>query len=276
MEGWIGGGCTKGIILKEALLAIKDGKPRLVNISPEAKQTKQGILNYTMTCQSGGAVQVYVEPILPMPEIHILGKTHIARAIAKVAHAIGYESIMIGHNIHEDQFPEKVEFMDLSEYDPGRIHPNTFLVVSTQGEGDEESLMKAIQTNCSYIAFVASRKKANSIFANLRAMGATFEQLKRIKTPAGLDIQAKTPEEVAISIIAEIIQTIRDNKEKKGIESNTNEISLNDDYYINPVCKIPIQKSTAKHVLLYQNEKVYFCCDGCKVKFEKSPQTYME
>ena len=274
MEGWIGGGCTKGIILKEAMLAMADGKPRLVKISPDKLESSVGVISYTMTCQSGGTVQVYIEPILPMPKIHILGKTHIARAVAKIATSIGYEATLIGHNIQDDNFPETDQVVNLVDYDPTKTDPNTFLVVSTQGEGDEESLKKALNTQCNYIGFVASRKKAQSIFTNIRHMGITFDQIKRIKTPAGIDIHAKTPEEVAISILAEIIQTKRQ-ETKEDISKPKADINLGEDYYMNPVCNIPIQKSTAKYVLEHQGEKVYFCCDGCKVKFEAQPNKYI-
>ena len=109
-------------------------------------------------------------------------------------------------------------------------------------------------------------------------MGATFDQLKTIKTPAGLDIGAKMPDEVAISILAEIIKHYRVATESVPVnEEQKGEITIkNEDFYINPVCNIPVQKSTAKHIIAYKDQKVYFCCDGCKVSFEKSPEKYME
>ena len=108
-------------------------------------------------------------------------------------------------------------------------------------------------------------------------MGATFDQLKKVKTPAGLDINAKTPEEVAISILAEIIQIKRSQPklEESANGSSASNVTLTDDYYMNPVCNIPIQKSTAKHILEHEGQKVYFCCDGCKVKFEAEPAKYI-
>jgi xanthine dehydrogenase accessory factor len=107
--------------------------------------------------------------------------------------------------------------------------------------------------------------------------GIGMEQLKEIRTPAGLDIGAKLPEEVAISILAEIIKEFRAKQAGQETLKADNTLSAlpNDDYYLNPVCKIPVQKSTAKYVLVYDNEKVYFCCDGCKVSFEKDPEKYI-
>jgi len=105
-----------------------------------------------------------------------------------------------------------------------------------------------------------------------------FDQLKTIKTPAGLDIGAKMPNEVAISIVAEIIKDYRTAAELVPSNDYKKEevVLKNEDFYMNPVCNIPVQKSTAKHILEYKDEKVYFCCDGCKVSFEKAPEKYME
>ena len=154
---------------------------------------------------------------------------------------------------------------------------NDFVVVCTQGEDDEKSLKAAIELNPKYLAFVASKRKSQSMFTGLQIDGFSKEQLKSIKTPAGLDIKAKTPEEVAISILAQIIQEYR----SSPIQVSTHDVPEKElleeqDLYINPVCKIPIQKSTAKHILEYEGEKVYFCCDGCKESFEKEPEAYMK
>jgi len=150
-------------------------------------------------------------------------------------------------------------------------------VVSTQGEGDEVALEHAIKSGASYVAFVASMRKANAIFRTLKDRGASFDELKKIKTPAGLNINAKLPEEVAISILAQIIEHIRTPaKANNNVPAKvSNEPAMPEDFYINPVCQVPVHKATAKHVLEHEGEKVYFCCDGCKVSFEKEPNKYM-
>lgn len=113
-------------------------------------------------------------------------------------------------------------------------------------------------------------------FSEARQKGVTMDQLKKVRTPAGIDIGAKLPEEVAVSIFAEIIQAFRENVENAGKDVTENPSAMpNDEYYINPVCNIPVQKSSARHILEYKSEKVYFCCDGCKVSFEKDPEKYM-
>jgi len=273
IHGWIGGGCTRGIVLKEALLSIKERKPKFVSITPSkfegsAENTKV----YAMTCQSGGEVEIYIEPVLPKPQLVIFGTSHIAKSLAKVAKAIEYRVDVVMNNPDANVFPEVDSITGIKDFDIKKIKPSAYIVVCTQGEGDATALHKALSIGSSYLSFVASRRKGNAIFKEVRRMGANFDQLKTIKTPAGLDIGAKMPDEVAISILAEIIKDYRESS-----VSNKEELTIkNEDFYMNPVCNIPVQKSTAKHVLDYKGEKIYFCCDGCKVSFEKTPEQYMQ
>ena len=276
--GWIGGGCTRGIVLKEAIAAINDGKTKFVSISKDQKvhahpQTKI----YAMTCQSGGEVEVYIEPVLPKPKILIFGKSHIAMAIVKLAKAMDYKVDVVMHEVDKHVFPEADDHHDLSNYQDDQFDKSSYSIVCTQGEGDVAALKKAIDLNGAYLAFVSSRKKANSIYKELRELGITFDQLKKIKTPAGLDIKAKVPEEVAISILAEIVQHFREPQEtESAVDQKVSEVAIpSDEFYINPVCQIPVQKNTAKHVLEHKGDKVYFCCDGCKVSFEADPYKYI-
>ena len=106
IHGWIGGGCTRGIILKEALGAIQDGKSRFVSISPDSDETTTSHTKiYKMTCQSGGEVEVYIEPVLPRPHIVIFGSTHIARALAKIAKAMDYKVSAVVYQVDKNSYP---------------------------------------------------------------------------------------------------------------------------------------------------------------------------
>ena len=283
VSGWIGGGCTRGIVIKEALDAIEANKPRIVRIHPDGNiESKPGVVDYKMTCHSGGAVELYIEPVLPKPHLLILGKSHIAMALSKVAKTIGYNITVMANGAEKYAFPDADLILDKGIQNEA-LQSNSCIVVCTQGEQDEDALEWAIKSGVSYVSFVSSRKKAHAVFNQLKMRGITIDQLKQIKTPAGLDIGAKTPEEVAISILAELIAHIR-NDDFQPIEvdriasnsmtsnSNTSESGI----YINPVCGIPVEKSTAKHILEHAGQKVYFCCDGCKVSFEKEPEKYME
>ncbi len=276
VKGWIGGGCTKGIVIKEALESINQGSPRLVRILPaDNLSDAQGVKNYKMTCMSGGSVEVYIEPIMQTTQLYIFGRSHIASAVCQFASASGYHVHMISDLADDDMFPSAKTISTLKDFDKSKDLSNGYVVVCTQGEDDASSLATAIETNPRYLGFVSSRKKANSLFMGLKRDGVPFETLAKIKTPAGIDINAKTPQEVAVSILAEIIQVKRSEENVAKNEPIGESDQLQEDLYINPVCKIPVQKSTAKYVLEHNGEKVYFCCDGCKESFEKEPEVYM-
>ena len=273
MKGWIGGGCTRGIVLKEALLAIQQGKPRLITISPGADDiNREGVVAYTMTCQSGGSVDLYIEPVLAKPQIIIMGRSHIGRALCKIGKAMGYHISVLAKGVDKITFPEADKVLDQEILDPTLISEDTYIVVCTQGENDDIALKQAIESSAQYVSFVSSIKKANSIYNTLKKQGVPVTQLARVKTPAGLKIDAKLPEEVAISILAEIISKVREEK-NPAAKSPASTLNM-DEYFINPVCNIPIQKSTAKHIIKHKNKDYYFCCDGCKVSFEKEPGKY--
>lgn len=282
MTGWIGGGCVKGIILKESDDAIKSGRSRLVKVGQALGAEKQdGVVDYKMTCMSEGTVEIFIEPVLPPPHLVVIGKTAIAKALVKLAKTAGYRITAVAEGITLRTFDKVDELITQMKLEEVKISPSSSIVVCTQGEQDEEAIEQALQKNCSYIGFVASRKKKAGVFENLQHQGIDIKKLDTIKSPAGLDITAKRPEEVAISILAEIIQ-VHNNKSYKEesfisteIESN-NEPGVKPAFYINPVCGVPVDKNSPKHIIEYEGEKVYFCCDGCKVKFEAEPAKYMK
>jgi xanthine dehydrogenase accessory factor len=160
--------------------------------------------------------------------------------------------------------------------------------VTTQGEDDDLSVKKAMETSAKYVGFVASRKKAVDIKTYLKAEGLPEERIAQLRSPVGLDINAKLASEVAISILAEVIDHFRNGNvaSKKQLDEAANiteipartsaEEKFTEEYYINPVCQVPVSKSNPKHVLEYRGEKVYFCCDGCKSSFEKNPSQYIK
>ena len=275
VTGWIGGGCTRGIVLKEAAAALKDGKPRVVRISPEGPgESRPGVVDYNMTCHSGGMVEVYIEPVLPRPHLLILGKSHVAMALSRLGRAMDYPVSVVARGVDQYAFPDAEQVMDTSIVGPELLTPNTFIVVCTQGENDEDALQQALESGLPYVSFVASRAKGNAVFRALRQRGLTFEQLKRVKTPAGLDINAKLPEEVAISILAEVVAFMRSEEMPQATGTTPTETEENDKIFINPVCNVPVEKATAKHVLEFEGMNYYFCCDGCKATFEKEPEKY--
>src|SRR5215472_4233924 len=211
LSGWIGGGCAQPVVIREALQALAEGKPRLVRISPAAEGAEEGVVDYTMTCHSGGSLDIYIEPVVPNLHIVILGRSHVARTLARLGRATGYNVSVIvpTAEVEAEGFGEAEVIVEKDFNLSGlRLGPRTFIVVSTQGEGDEEALEKAAFTagDVPYVAFVASKIKAGKVLDYLRARGVPAEKLQLVRAPAGLDLGAGTPEEIAVSILAEIVQ----------------------------------------------------------------------
>jgi len=272
--GWIGGGCVKGIAVKEAREAIRENRSRLVRIDPdEVNSEDSSHKTYRMSCHSGGTMELFIEPITPNPQLIIVGKSNIARALSKLAIATNLRVHVLSNDVHKGMFPGVNNIHDRVDFSKINIDKNTFIVVSTQGEDDEESIRKALETSCNYVGFISSLRKSVKIKEYLEQTELSTNRINELKIPVGMDINAKLPEEIAISILAEIVQLFRDPNRKEDQESDT---AINDDTYINPVCRVAVSKKDAKHVLEYGAHTVYFCCDGCKVSFDTEPEKYIE
>ena len=216
-EGWIGGGCARAAVLKAAREAIADGQPRLVSVQPpdvlqeqglRAGDTRAGIRFDKNMCPSQGTMDVFVEPVLPRPQIVVCGSSPVAVAIADLARRTGYAVTACAPTPEQGAFSEvdrRIEGYALPVAEDGQ----RFIVISTQGRGDEAALRAALASDSQYIAFVGSRKKAAALKAALAADGLDPARLATVKAPAGLDLGAITPEEIAVSILAEIIAARR-------------------------------------------------------------------
>ncbi len=274
--GWIGGGCAQPVVIKEAMKAQVDGRPRLVRISPSDSNPEEGIVDYTMTCHSGGALDIYLEPIKPKPQIMILGRSPVAQFLAQLGSTIGYGVSMISSEAAKDGIAgvESVVTADFKA-PAGRIKAETFVVVSTQGEGDEEALEQAINSDAVYVAFVASKTKAAKVLEFLKERSISHDKISRVRAPAGLNIGASSPEEIAVSILAEIVQ-FRATVAKAAARPSTGAtLNVIRDEAKDPICGMTVEKSKAKYKADFQGKTFYFCCAGCKQKFEQSPERYL-
>ena len=216
-EGWIGGGCARAAVLKAARDAMADGKSRLVSVQPPdvlqeqgiaAGDERSGVRFVKNMCPSQGTMDVFVEPVLPQPQIVVCGSSPVAVAIARLGRQIGFAVTVCAPAAEQPSFPEadrRIEGYALSVDEKGA----RFVVVSTQGRGDEAALQAALAIEADYVAFVGSRRKAEALKAALAKRGVAAEQLAKLRSPAGLDLGAITPDEIAISILAEIVAARR-------------------------------------------------------------------
>lgn len=269
--GWIGGGCAQPVVIKEALKALKDGRSRLVRISPSSSQ-EEGIVAYNMTCHSGGTLDIYVEPVLPRPHILILGRSPVGRTLVRLGKAIGYMVSVAAPQADRESYPDADRVQADLDLSAMRIGPQTFIVVSTQGEWDEEALEQALKTYASYVAFVASREKAAKVLQRIGDRGISAARLSQVRAPAGLNIQAGSEEEIAVSILAEIVQLSR----SQSIEQNDMAKSSEEkEEAKDPICGMTVDIKTAKYKSEFDGKSFYFCCRGCKQTFDMQPNNYV-
>ena len=216
-EGWIGGGCARAAVLKAAQEALADGQPRLVSVQPpdvlqerglQAGEEREGTRFAKNMCPSQGTMDVFVEPVLPRPQVGVCGSSPVAVAVANLGRGMGFAVTVCAPAMEQTAFAEadrRIEGYALPVDDGAR----RFVVVATQGRGDEAALQAALAVEAEYVAFVGSRKKAEALKTKLQEQGVAPERLAKLKAPAGLDLGAITPDEIAISILAEIVAVRR-------------------------------------------------------------------
>ncbi len=212
VAGWIGGGCARGAVLKAAREALADGEPRMVSVQPEDMlaelgvkpgEDREGIRFASNMCPSQGTMDIFVEPVLPHPSLLILGASPVAMSLAVQARQLGYHVTLAAPAADRAGAPDADVIID--GFEPRYLNDaRRFVVVSTQGKGDEAALRQAIAVDAEYHAFVGSRRKMIALREKLVAGGVAREAIDRVKAPAGLDLGAITPEEIAMSILAEI------------------------------------------------------------------------
>jgi len=260
--GWVGGACAEPVVAREARAALRDGHPRLVVLVGDGGRDPartEGTVHYPMTCHSGGTLEIYVEPFLPKPLLLLMGHGPVIETLATLAESAGYQV---------ETRPGEAAGAALRGLALG---PDSSVVVATHGELDEDALTQVLATPAGYISLVASRKRAASVLATLHQRGIPQEHLGRLKAPAGLDIGAVTPEEIAVSILAEIIHA-RHSRKPIHVEATAAEPSAAEAK--DPICGMTVEIATARHQSDWAGRSVYFCCLRCKELFDADPQRY--
>jgi xanthine dehydrogenase accessory factor len=255
LTGWIGGSCAHDIVVRNALEALKDGAPRLLTLSgaSPAGANRQGIIDVPMQCYSGGVLDVFIEPSLPRPQMVVVGYETVARALARIGRTLQFHVTVVDPLATPASVPDADEIVNELKIPDGA----SFIVVATHGRYDEEALEQAAKSGASYIALVASPKRGGVILQQLRDRGVPVD---RIKSPAGLDIGAQGAEEIALSIVAEIVQQRR---AEKVVETPVVAEA------IDPICNMTVVIADARYTAEHEGRRYYFCCAHCQRTFEK-------
>jgi len=203
--GTIGGGCVEGQVVEEALVMLKQGVKGVVLKSYDLVEEDFGGVG--MNC--GGKIEVSIEIAEPNPQLIILGSGHLSSAIARLAQLLSFEITVIDPLATRDRFPEATVVMpDFPETNLPNLHvsSNTYIVIVTRHKDDLPALRAALKTKAAYIGLIGSKRRVLQAFNTLLHDGFVHQQLDRVNAPVGLDIGAETPEEIAVSIMAEIVQ----------------------------------------------------------------------
>jgi xanthine dehydrogenase accessory factor len=272
MDGFVGGACSRDIVRREALRAIGSGRPRLLRIRPSddsGERSNDDAIDVPMGCASGGSVEVYIEPHVPLRRLIVVGDTGVADALARVAAQVPYDVVRVvaaGEldaldavaGVHPIALGALVDFLE-AERRAGRR--GLIAVVASQGHYDEETLEALLAAEPAFVGLVASRRRGADIAAALERRGVDPDRVAAVRAPAGLDLGARTPGEVAISIVAEIVEaTAAQRASSEPIETTVR-------VGVDPVCGMEVELETARYRSEHDGRTYVFCCAGCRDAF---------
>lgn len=289
IQGWIGGGCAQPAVIATVKKALKDGQARLIRVSPSrGAPLEEGIVDFGMTCHSGGTLDIFIDPIVPKPALLIIGAAPTAQALSVLAHRTGFAVTAMFPGADAAMYPDAVQIVD--GLDVSALHGDgpDFVVVATQGKKDEQGLEAALSTGSDYIAFIASERKAEKVKQYLRERGQEPGRVDAILAPAGIEIGAITPEEIALSALAGLVKARREQADGDvpATESATSgmtsccanpemDADAGGNTATDPVCGMSVKIAGAEYRFSWQGKDFYFCCAGCQQSFENSPQHYL-
>jgi xanthine dehydrogenase accessory factor len=267
--GWIGGACAEPTVIREALRTLEDGTARLLFLGTAdelAEHERDGVVTVPIACQSEGALEVYVEPVLPSPHIMVIGRSPAAEALANMALYLGWRSTVFELESPPDAGP----ILQRLPFTQAGIGSSSMVVVATQGHYDEDALQAALATPAAYVGLIASRKRAGSVLGYLRDRGVSEDDLARVHAPAGLDLGKVQPNEIAVAILAELVQL----RAEGTLPAATAEHQERHEE-IDPVCGMTVDVTDARFRTTHEGRTYYFCSAGCLATFTADPAAYV-
>lgn len=269
IHGWIGGACAEPAVLREARRVLNDGEARIMYLGPPEEldgHQRPGVVTVPIACASEGSLEVFMEPVLPQPHVVVAGTSPAVRTLARLASALDWRVTILGDL---PDAPAGVEVRSLEHWDELAVDEYTPVVVATQGHFDEPALELALQSPATYIGLVASATRAETVVGYLRDRGFTNEDIDRIESPAGLDLGQIEHREIAVAIMARLIQ-LRAAGAIEGVAAETGAMIT----AVDPVCGMDVDTVAARFTLEHDGATVYFCCPGCLAAFEKEPSAF--
>jgi xanthine dehydrogenase accessory factor len=262
LHGWIGGACAEPVLIREAKKVLDSGKAQLIWLGQEAEfegmHVPDGVLTVPMACQSEGALQIYVEPVQASPKVMIVGRSPMAITLKQLIEVLNW----------------RVSILDFNDFTTDMVHSDSIVVIATQGHGDEEATEIALPASPAYLGVVASRKRGAAVLSYLEDRGFSKSQIEEIQLPAGLDLGHTTHREMAVSILAELVQLRASGSFNHRPATNSLPI-VEVAEVIDLVCGMTVAAEKSNRPFEFEGKTYYFCAPGCRTAFEKDPSSFI-
>jgi xanthine dehydrogenase accessory factor len=270
VHGWIGGACAEPTVIREARQVIAEGEPRLLLLgTPDqfGEKVPDGMTVVPIACQSEGALEVFIEPVQPVPRLVIVGRSPMAQTLAALADALGWRTAV----------------MDGPAFTAADADPATMVVVATQGHGDEDAMEQAVLARPVYLGLVASHRRGAVVLGYLADRGLPKDQLDRVRVPAGLDLGRTSHREIAVAILAELVQlraagaidVAVGEAGGAGAQADAAKRAAPAEA-VDPVCGMTVAADESSYPLEHDGVTYYFCAAGCRHEFEADPAAYVK
>jgi len=259
LRGWIGGACAEPAVIRAARDVLTTGTAQLLLLgSPEqfGGAVPDGMAVVPVSCQSDGALEVYIEPVLPVPHLVVVGRSPMAHTLADLARTLGW----------------RADLIDGADFTHSDASERSMVVVATQGHNDEAVVERAVAARPAYLGLVGSAKRGAAVLGYLADRGAAQEQLDRVRVPAGLDLGRTTHPEIAVAILAELVQ-LRAAGAMDVAAAPARPVPAE---ATDPVCGMTVTAGPDSMPLEQDGTTYYFCSAGCRRAFERDPAAYRE
>ncbi|GAB6984342.1 XdhC family protein [Nocardioides pyridinolyticus] len=251
VHGWIGGACAEPTVVREAQKVIRGGEPRLLYLGgSEDLVLPEGMIAIPMSCQSEGALQIYIEPVYPPVHLVVVGRSPMAQTLTDLAATLGWRS----------------ELVDAADFTSANVDQRSVVVVATQGHGDEEVVGHAASAMPAFVGLVASHKRGEAVLGYLAERGVPPHLLDRVRTPVGLDLGRTTHQEIAVSVLAELVQVraaggfaVEPVRQPRPLLETADALD--------PVCGMTVPADDAHFPVEHDGATYHFCCVGCRDAF---------
>jgi xanthine dehydrogenase accessory factor len=261
LHGWIGGACAEPVVVREARRVIAEHTPKLLLLGEPGQfgaSVPDGMVTIPIACQSEGALQVYIEPVIPTPHLFVVGRSPMAHTLAELARALGW----------------RAEVHDGPDFSAAELDAHSIVVIATQGHGDEEAVEQAVSAMPAFVGVVASHKRGEAVLGYLADRGVPRHLLDRVRVPVGLDLGHTSHREIAVAVLAELVQ-LRAAGQLSSSTVDTLPIVSTVDEARDPVCGMTVRSDASSHPHQHDGVTYYFCCAGCHDRFAKDPHAYL-